>query len=116
RNVQGRLSLEDAPLSGYEIHAGVTRGEALARPAVVLDDGRADGARSVDGNVMGTYLHGLFESTAACSALLRWAGLREVQAVDYQALRERDIERLADLVERHLDTGRLLALCGEPHA
>ncbi len=58
----------------------------------------------------------LFESTAACSALLRWAGLREVQAVDYQALRERDIERLADLVERHLDTGRLLALCGEPHA
>ncbi|MBF2998516.1 cobyric acid synthase CobQ, partial [Pseudomonas aeruginosa] len=52
----------------------------------------------------------------ACSALLRWAGLREVQAVDYQALRERDIERLADLVERHLDTGRLLALCGEPHA
>ncbi|MFO6382994.1 cobyric acid synthase CobQ, partial [Pseudomonas aeruginosa] len=63
RNVQGRLSLEDAPLSGYEIHAGVTRGEALARPAVVLDDGRADGARSVDGNVMGTYLHGLFEST-----------------------------------------------------
>ncbi|MBE1189237.1 cobyric acid synthase CobQ, partial [Escherichia coli] len=23
RNVQGRLSLEDAPLSGYEIHAGV---------------------------------------------------------------------------------------------
>ncbi len=79
----------------------------LARPAVVLDDGRADGARSVDGNVMGTYLHGLFESTAACSALLRWAGLREVQAVDYQALRERDIERLADLVERHLDTGRL---------
>ncbi len=87
RNVQGRLSLEDAPLSGYEIHAGVTRGEALARPAVVLDDGRADGARSVDGNVMGTYLHGLFESTAACSALLRWAGLREVQAVDYQASR-----------------------------
>ena len=59
---------------------------------------------------------GLFESTAACSALLHWAGLREVQAVDYQALRERDIERLADLVERHLDTGRLLALCGEPHA
>lgn len=81
RNVQGRLSLEDAPLSGYEIHAGVTRGEALARPAVVLDDGRADGARSVDGNVMGTYLHGLFESTApvrrccagpACARSRRW--------------------------------------------
>ncbi|MGC3710902.1 cobyric acid synthase CobQ, partial [Pseudomonas aeruginosa] len=62
------------------------------------------------------YLHGLFESTAACSALLGSAGLREVQAVDYQAMRERVIERLADLVERHLDTGRFHAHCGEPHA
>ncbi len=112
RNVQGRLSLEDAAVRGYEIHAGVTRGPALAKPAVRLDDGRADGALSDDGHVMGTYLHGLFESTAACSALLRWAGLREVQAVDYQALRERDIERLADLVERHLDTEKLRRLCG----
>ncbi|MOA62193.1 cobyric acid synthase [compost metagenome] len=61
---------------------------------------------------MGTYLHGLFESAAACSALLRWAGLEAVQAVDYQALRERDIERLADQVEQHLDTPRLRLLCG----
>jgi hypothetical protein len=55
---------------------------------------------------------GLFESPAACSALLRWAGLQDVQAVDYHALRERDIERLADLVEKHLDTGLLRQLCG----
>jgi adenosylcobyric acid synthase len=64
--------------------------------------------------VLGTYLHGLFESPAACEALLRWAGLERVQRVDYQALRERDIERLADLVEKHLDVGRLLTLCGLP--
>jgi adenosylcobyric acid synthase len=55
---------------------------------------------------------GLFESSPACAALLRWAGLREVQTVDYHALRERDIERLADLVEQHLDTARLRELCG----
>lgn len=55
---------------------------------------------------------GLFESPAACSALLRWAGLADVQAVDYHGLRERDIERLADLVEKHLDTGLLRELCG----
>jgi len=29
RNVCGRLALEDAPVSGYEIHAGVTTGPAL---------------------------------------------------------------------------------------
>ncbi len=112
RNVRGRLLLEDAEVSGYEIHAGVTAGNALSRAAVLLDDGRTDGAQSEDGQILGTYLHGLFETPAACSALLRWAGLQEVQEVDYHALRERDIERLADLVENHLDTDLLRKLCG----
>ncbi|OPA99626.1 cobyric acid synthase CobQ [Pseudomonas fluorescens] len=112
RNVRGRLLLEDAEVSGYEIHAGVTSGDALARAAVLLDDGRSDGAQSADGQIFGTYLHGLFETPAACSALLRWAGLQDVQEVDYHALRERDIERLADLVENHLDTALLRKLCG----
>ncbi|WP_455824904.1 cobyric acid synthase [Pseudomonas graminis] len=112
RNVRGRLLLEDAEVSGYEIHAGVTSGDALSRAAVVLDDGRSDGAQSADGQILGTYLHGLFETPAACSALLRWAGLQDVQEVDYHALRERDIERLADLVENHLDTQLLRELCG----
>ncbi|NWA44894.1 cobyric acid synthase [Pseudomonas reactans] len=112
RNVRGRLMLEDAEVSGYEIHAGVTSGEALLNAAVLLDDGRTDGAQSADGQILGTYLHGLFENPAACSALLRWAGLQDVQSVDYHALRERDIERLADLVENHLDTDLLRELCG----
>ena len=112
RNVRGRLLLEDADVSGYEIHAGVTSGDALSNAAVILDDGRSDGAQSADGQILGTYLHGLFETPAACSALLRWAGLQDVQEVDYHALRERDIERLADLVENHLDTELLRKLCG----
>jgi adenosylcobyric acid synthase len=112
RNVRGRLALGDLPVSGYEIHAGVSSGPALATPAVRLDDGRADGAISADDQVMATYLHGLFEAPAACAALLAWAGLREARQVDYHARRERDIERLADLVEAHLDTRLLRELCG----
>ena len=112
RNVRGRLTLENAEVSGYEIHAGVTTGPALELPAVQLEDGRCDGALSADGQILGTYLHGMFESPPACSALLRWAGLHTVQTVDYHALRERDIERLADLVENHLDTTFLRELCG----
>jgi len=112
RNVRGRLVLEGAEVSGYEIHAGVTSGSALEHAAVLLDDGRSDGALSADGQILGTYLHGLFETPAACSALLRWAGLEDVQEVDYHALRERDIERLADLVSDHLDTDLLRKLCG----
>ena len=112
RNVRGTLALEQVPVSGYEIHAGVTTGPALQRPAVRLEDGRADGAWSADGQVFGTYLHGLFENPEACGALLRWTGLEHVERVDYHALRERDIERLADLVEQHLDGRLLRELCG----
>lgn len=115
RNVQGRLSLEEAPVRGYEIHAGVSEGPDLARPALWLAPGRGDGAMSADGQVMGTYVHGLFEEPAACAAVLRWAGLKGATQLDYDALRERDIERLADLIEQHTDTARLRELCaGEP--
>lgn len=112
RNVRGRLVLGELDVSGYEIHAGVSSGPALASPAVRLDDGRSDGAFSADGQVMATYLHGIFEQPQACAALLGWAGLREARPVDYHARRERDIERLADLVEAHLDTRLLRELCG----
>jgi len=71
RNVRGRLTVSDAEVSGYEIHAGVTRGPALARPAVLLDSHR-DGALSRDGRVLGTYVHGLFDLDIACAVLLHW--------------------------------------------
>ncbi|AVH37381.1 cobyric acid synthase CobQ [Pseudomonas monteilii] len=112
RNVAGVLNLEAAPVAGYEIHAGVTTGPALEQPAVQLADGRCDGAVSDDGQILATYLHGLFEGSHSCAALLRWAGLEDAQTIDYEALRERDIERLADLVEKHLDTARLRQFCG----
>ncbi|MFJ3450653.1 cobyric acid synthase [Pseudomonas sichuanensis] len=112
RNVSGTLALERSAIAGYEIHAGVTRGPALEHPAVQLQDGRCDGAISADGQILATYLHGLFEGSQSCAALLRWAGLADVQPIDYEALRERDIERLADLVEQHLDTAHLRQLCG----
>jgi adenosylcobyric acid synthase len=111
RNVSGVLMPDAVPVRGYEIHAGVSQGPDLCRPALRLSDGRDDGAISADGQVMGTYVHGLFESARACAALLQWAGLAKAAELDYDGLRERDIDRLADLVEQHLDTRRLRALC-----
>ncbi len=111
-NVSGRLQTEGARASarvrGYEIHAGRTQGTALQRPAVLLDDGTPDGAISADGQIMATYLHGLFEETAACTALLRWAGLLQPLEIDHTARREQMLDRLADTIESHCDLGRLL--------
>lgn len=106
RNVSGQLSLANATVSGYEIHAGNTEGAGLARPACQLDSGN-DGAISEDNQILGSYVHGLFEQTDACNALLNWAGLTNVTTSDYHAIREADIERLADMIEHNMDTDAL---------
>ena len=111
RNVRGSLWSGEA-VSGYEIHAGVTSGAALDRPALQLERG-PDGARTVDDQILGTYLHGLFDQPAAASALLAWAGLRQAAAApDMRVIREAAIDRLADCIEQHLDQNRLIELCG----
>jgi adenosylcobyric acid synthase len=107
--VEGVLHDSQAPVSGYEIHMGVSSGPALQRPAVQLAE-RTDGAISADGQILGTYLHGLFDHPAACDALLAWAGLAAPLTPDYRALREQHIDRLADAVEQHLNF-ELLAHC-----
>jgi adenosylcobyric acid synthase len=109
RRVEGRLALEHAPVAGYEIHMGVSRGPALVRPAVHLDSA-ADGALSADNQVLGTYLHGLFDTAPARDALLRWAGLEVRDTPDYRTLREASIDRLADAVESRLDLTSLEAM------
>ena len=104
--VEGVLSGTHASVTGYEIHMGVSSGPALQQPAVCLGD-RTDGAISGDGQILGTYLHGLFDHPAACDALLAWAGLAAPVTPDYRALREAHIDRLADAVEEHMDFERL---------
>ncbi|MDP1652557.1 MAG: cobyric acid synthase [Rhodocyclaceae bacterium] len=101
KNVSGRLTLDAASMSGYEIHMGVTTGTALDNPAVRFDDGRSDGVLSED--ILGTYCHGLFDRPEALAALLGWAGAKDLVAVDLAARREADIDRLADATEAALD-------------
>ncbi|NQE47361.1 cobyric acid synthase [Herbaspirillum rubrisubalbicans] len=85
---------EGASVRGYEIHMGESSGAALARPAFIIE-GRGEGAQSADGQILGSYLHGMFDTPAALAALLAWAGLDGVAAVDLDALRETSLERLA---------------------
>lgn len=100
--VSGCMTLEDAPVSGYEIHMGVSQGHALQRPFVTLEDRTVDGALSEDDSIAGTYLHGLFDTPEACKALLRWAGLQEPQELNLRQLHEARLDNLADALDQHL--------------
>ncbi|HZV99215.1 MAG TPA: cobyric acid synthase [Methylophilaceae bacterium] len=105
--VAGKLAFSDAAVIGYEIHMGVSSGEALNKPALYLE-GKPEGAMSTDHQIAGTYLHGLFDHAESTSAWLTWAGLTTADnGYDYMALREAGLERLADAVEQHLDWNKL---------
>ncbi len=105
----GTLTLGNVTISGYQIHAGESQGPALQRPLMVLD-GKNEGVVSEDNQIIGSYLHGLFEQPEACQALLQWAGLTTAEPINYLALREAGIERIADSVEAHIDIESLLKL------
>ncbi len=93
--VSGRCAFAEAAVSGYEIHMGISHGAALANPAFHVGD-RPEGARSADGQILGTYLHGLFDTPQALDALLRWAGLASETSIDPARLREQSLDRIAD--------------------
>jgi adenosylcobyric acid synthase len=98
----------DAAVCGYEIHMGVSDGAALATPAFHIGQ-RPEGAISPDGQLLGTYLHGLFDSADACAALLQWAGLHSDTRIDTAALREASLDRIADAAQPLRDALQALA-------
>jgi len=89
-------ALAGLAVSGYEIHHGQTAQHPAMAPArAVLPD--ALGWQSPDGNVLGVYLHGLFEDPVVLHALFG----AEVPTLDTV------FDGLADFIEAHFPAGVL---------
>ena len=103
-----------AKLDGYEIHTGSTEvsGEAFCTFA----DGTPEGC--VQGNVFGTYLHGLFDTGELTGKLVaelcRRKGLSPTGAavVPMEQYRQQQFDLLADGVRRALDLNAVYAAMG----
>ena len=102
---------------GYEIHMGRTEAPAdcamlrvAARNGMPCAD--ADGCRSSDGRVLGTYVHGLFDSPAITRKWLDSIGLHSVVVGEDQGTlaRDRAYEELAAHALKHLDMQAIIAL------
>lgn len=107
RRVNGVLAWSpDIPVTGYEIHLGISEGTAFERPLFFDTDGRPEGALSEDGQIAGSYWHGMFDEPEACNALLAWAGFRQYQAVDFAILREEGIDHIADVWAEQVDESK----------
>ncbi|MBR0507029.1 MAG: cobyric acid synthase [Clostridia bacterium] len=109
-NLSGAFAaLSGKPFEGYEIHMGETGSSA---PAAAITDAvtgasKADGCQN--GNVCGTYVHGVFDGDAVAGALVR--ALAERKGVDPDLLgkvsgeahKQRQYDLLADTIRGHMD-------------
>jgi adenosylcobyric acid synthase len=105
-------------VAGYRIHHGRVRpvgGAGGSTRWLVSESGDDLGWRSADGRVCGTTLHGLFERDDFREAVLAWTAERAGKPwspgrVRFAEARLDRLDRIADVLERHLDLPRLGAL------
>jgi adenosylcobyric acid synthase len=91
---------------GYEMHVGRTEGADCVRPMLSLA-GRADGAVSADGRVMGCYLHGIFASDEFRAAFLKTLRSDYTSTLAFDASVDATLDALADHLEQHVDVARI---------
>ena len=100
----------DLMLDGYEIHSGENSFGPGCVPFLYLN-GRAepDGVTNAQGNVLGSYLHGIFDTGAFWRAVVNH--LRAEKGLDantgdvltMEQFRDREFDRMAAIVRQNLD-------------
>jgi adenosylcobyric acid synthase len=121
--IAGRGLLQEAsglPISGYEIHMGTTNGANNVAPFRIDERSRKacqdlDGCLSADGNVLGTYLHGLFHNEALRRSILSQLAARKnivFRPSEKVLSKEEAYNRLADVVRGSLDMELIYRIIG----
>lgn len=111
----GRSVATSEPVSGFEMHMGRTSGPDTARPVLEIATGgghRPDGATSPDGRVSGSYVHGLFAADGFRHAFLKRLSPARSKGFGWNTQIDVALDRLADHIEEHVDTTRILEISG----
>lgn len=127
RPLDGSPFAGGGPSEGYEIHLGETvRGPSAAPMFSLRREGTlggevVDGGIAPDGQVWGTYVHGLFDGGPIRRAFVNWVrvktGLPPVEGPagpSAAAARSAAYDRLAATLREHLDVAEVLSLAGLP--
>lgn len=110
-------SLAGLETKGYEIHMGrTTRCRSCSDAS---QDFTSDGTGVCSGNVYGTYIHGFFDKGAIASSVVESLADRKgiqitsCEAVDHRDFKEKEYDRLADILRKHLDMDLIYSMLRE---
>ena len=111
--------LKDAAISGYEIHMGRnTLGEdVIPATTITLRNNEAvdvvDGVMNKEGNVFGTYMHGIFDEGSFLRGVINHLRAKKgleadnSETLSFEAFKEREYNRLAEIVRSNLDMDKV---------
>ena len=111
-NTPDFIDLCNSTIKGYEIHMGSTI-DPKENPFTKSDI--TDNGGFVNNNIMGTYIHGIFENDnfvdAIISGLIKKTGKKvtiDTNIYDFDIYKDSQYELLADLIEESLDINAIL--------
>lgn len=122
--VEGNLRLSDfnGNIYGYEIHMGKSIASEGMRDLVQInrENGaavcRIDGICSNGERIIGTYIHGILDSTEFREYLLNKIryekSIPERKSPVYEGFRDKEINKLTDIVREALDMNKIYEIAG----
>lgn len=99
---------------GYEIHMGVTNHN---EDHFIDYNGIRDGAISKDRKTIGTYFHGIFDAVSFREEIMNIIreekGLEKVKSKSFESEKEKDMDKLAEIVEASLDMKKIMEIIND---
>ena len=113
--VTGQCARTGLSISGYEIHVGHTTGRDTEHPFSIIRN-TPEGARSANGRIQGTYLHGVFSEDEFRNSWLSQFDANLGSGIKFDAQIETALDDLAASVAEAADTDALLQMARTPSA
>lgn len=117
--------VKELKLNGYEIHMGRSElGEGVTPVFRIFERSTkevdvVDGAVRADGKVFGTYIHGVFDNDAFRRHIINliraqkgWGPLADREIVTVTERRDKDFNKLAEVVRNSMDMEKLYQIMG----
>lgn len=111
------ISKSKNSIYGYEIHLGKTIKSPQIKSIIKInkvndkEESSYDGGVNLKGNIMGTYIHGIFDAPTFRQHILnpirKKKLLEERESPSYESLREKELDKLAKIVRESLDMDKV---------
>lgn len=117
--------LDNIKISGYEIHMGTTEYESGCIPFIEVNNPPESshkyvgGVMNKEGNVFGTYIHGIFDNmeftVGFINNIRKRKGLDKInydKSMEFKEYKEMQYDKLANILRSSLDIGKIYEIVG----